>query len=256
MNRILRIGDRGDDVAALEGQLTKRGYPVEVDGIFGSRTYDSVRAFQSQHVDRNGGPLYVDGVVGPVTWWSLTHPKPRIETQSAIDFKQMPPGHRGGGSCGREALAAAIGEINAGAREIGGNNRGPWVRKYLNGLGPQGRAWAAGFVSWCYAQCTGGIPFTYSINARDIYKEFRRNGWAHEPSTGYIPQPGDLVVWWRLRLDEWQGHAGLVYEAKDGFLYTIEGNKSPRVQGFSYVESRVVRLLGFGHVPEGEGGER
>jgi hypothetical protein len=33
-------------------------------------------------------------------------------------------------------------------------------------------------------------------------------------------------------------------------LYTIEGNKSPRVQGFSYVSSRMDKLLGFGEVPD------
>jgi len=47
----------------------------------------------------------------------------------------------------------------------------------------------------------------------------------------------------------WQGHIGLVHSVKDGMLYTIEGNRSPRVQGFSYVLSRVEQLLGFGHVP-------
>jgi hypothetical protein len=37
----------------------------------------------------------------------------------------------GGSRIGRAALAAAIGEINQDAREIGGNNRGPFVRKYF-----------------------------------------------------------------------------------------------------------------------------
>ena len=47
------------------------------------------------------------------------------------------------------------------------------------------------------------------------------------------------------------GH-GLGREAPqvtDSMLYTIEGNRSPRVQGFSYVLSRMDQLLGFGHVP-------
>jgi hypothetical protein len=51
-------------------------------------------------------------------------------------------------------------------------------------------------------------------------------------------------------LDGWQGHVGLVHQVKDGMLYTIEGNRSPRVQGFSYVLSRMDKLLGFGHVTE------
>ena len=41
----------------------------------------------------------------------------------------------------------------------------------------------------------------------------------------------------------------MVYQVKDGLLYTIEGNKSPKVQGFSYVFNRMEKLLGFGHVP-------
>jgi hypothetical protein len=40
-----------------------------------------------------------------------------------------------------------------------------------------------------------------------------------------------------------------VHQVADGMLYTIEGNRSPRVQGFSYVFSRMDKLLGFGHVP-------
>ena len=52
-----------------------------------------------------------------------------------------------------------------------------------------------------------------------------------------------------FRTYRWKGHVGLVHRLTDGMLYTIEGNKSPKVQGFSYVFSRMDKLLGFGHVP-------
>lgn len=52
-----------------------------------------------------------------------------------------------------------------------------------------------------------------------------------------------------MKADGWQGHIGLVHQLKDGMLYTIEGNKISRVQGFSYVFSRMDRLLGFAQVP-------
>lgn len=58
-----------------------------------------------------------------------------------------------------------------------------------------------------------------------------------------------MVVWWRVSLAGWLGHTGLVHSVRDGMLYTIEGNRSPRVQGFSYVLSRMDKLLGYGHVP-------
>ena len=51
-------------------------------------------------------------------------------------------------------------------------------------------------------------------------------------------------------MDSGKGHIGLVHQALDGFLYTIEGNRSPMVQGFTYVLGRMDKLLGFGRVPD------
>lgn len=245
----IKKGDKGQKVRELQKLLAERGYRTDIDGDFGPQTYRAVRAFQSQNLDQHGQPLVVDGKVGPLTWWSLTHPKPVILTPSAVDYATMPLAEAGGSMLGRSALAKAIGEIKAGAAESGGNNRGPWVRKYLNELAPEGSNWCAAFVSWCYAQNAAGMPFTYTVGARAMLGEFKRKGWSHPPKNGYEPKPGDIVVWWRERLAGWRGHVGLVHQVRDGMLYTIEGNKSSKVQGFSYVLSRMEKLLGFGHVP-------
>jgi len=251
----LRKGDQGSDVTQLQQLLVQRGYPVAVNGDFDSGTYQAVRAFQSQNLDQHGQPLVVDGKVGPLTWWSLTHPKPDLQPVSAIDYTQMPAAELGGSTIGRAALAAGIGEIQAGAGEIGGNNLGPFVEKYLKpaGLVPP-ESWCASFASWCYLQACGGtssqMPFPYCPGARALLKEFQDKGWAFKPSSTYQPVPGDLVFWWRVRMDGWEGHVGLVHQLQDGMLYTVEGNRSPRVQGFSYVFSRMDQLLGFGHAPD------
>lgn len=245
----LSKGMHGPEVRQLQELLNTRGYPVEIDGDFGTKTFNAVKAFQSQNLDQHGQPLVVDGKVGPLTWWSLTHLKPLIVTPSAVVFTEMPPDSAGGSSRGRAALMTAIGELKAGAGEEGGDNKGPWVRKYLNGLAPEGSSWCAAFVSWCFSQNSAGAPFTYTVGARDMLRQFQNKGWANEPQSGYAPVPGDIVVWWRVKADGWNGHVGLVYQLKDGMLYTIEGNKSPKVQGFSYVFSRMEQLLGFGHVP-------
>ncbi len=167
----------------------------------------------------------------------------------------LPSAGKGGSAIGRAALAAAIGELKAGAGEIGGNNAGPWVKKYLAPAGlDKGNSWCASFVSWCYLQASGGnttsMPFPYDPGARSLLQRFKDLGWTQEPQSGYQPQPGDIVVWWRVQLTGWQGHVGLVHQVQDGMLYTIEGNRSPRVQGFSYVQSRMDKLLGYGHVPD------
>lgn len=61
----LRQGSRGAAVSQLQQKLRAHGFNVSVDGDFGPRTADAVRAFQ-----RAKG-LSVDGVVGPRTWAKL-----------------------------------------------------------------------------------------------------------------------------------------------------------------------------------------
>lgn len=252
MARLLEKGDQGPDIREVQTLLMEKGYLTdeEISGVFNNETYRAVRMFQAQNLDQNGQPLTVDGKVGDLSWWSVHNPKPIIQTHSAVDFLQMPPESMGGSKGGRAALAMAINELKAGAGEVGGNNRGPFVKKYLNGHAPEGEPWCAGFVSYCFSQFPSGMPFPYTVGARDVLRQFKNKGWTQAPNSGNSPEPGDVVVWWRESLPSGKGHVGLVHQLSDGFLYTIEGNKSPNVQGFSYVFSRMDKLLGFGHVPD------
>ena len=59
-------GSRGDAVRRLQELLNKKGFDCgAVDGIFGSKTYAAVMAFQKA----NG--LSADGIAGPLTWGKL-----------------------------------------------------------------------------------------------------------------------------------------------------------------------------------------
>lgn len=58
--RMLRKGDRGEDVKRLQSALG-----ITADGIFGANTEGAVRAFQIMH------GLVGDGIVGPKTWAKL-----------------------------------------------------------------------------------------------------------------------------------------------------------------------------------------
>lgn len=253
MQKSLKKGDKGSRVRHLQRLLRKSGFLVKVDGDFGGATYRAVRAFQSENVDQHGQPLVVDGTVGPLTWWSLNHPKPDLDVPSAVEYDEMPPARLGGTALGRRALQVAIEELRAGACEIGGNNCGKWVRKYLSPAGlPEGNLWCAPFVSWCFLQACDAnkekMPFPYTPSARSMLNSLKKIGQAFGPGSEYTPHPGDLVFWWREKADGWQGHVGLVHQVRDGMLYTIEGNRSTKVQGFSYVLSRMEKLLGYGQV--------
>ena len=68
---VLRRGDRGSDVKLVQYYLEFLGYfnaelpEVAVDGIFGPKTEEAVRAFQDYY------GLTVDGLVGRQTWYAL-----------------------------------------------------------------------------------------------------------------------------------------------------------------------------------------
>lgn len=62
---VLRRGNRGEEVRELQTLLSDKGYTVLVDGIFGDKTYEAVKAYQADH------GLQVDGVVGSKTWDKL-----------------------------------------------------------------------------------------------------------------------------------------------------------------------------------------
>lgn len=64
--KTVKKGSKGEDVVYLQKQLSLLGYGVgNIDGIFGNKTLEAVKAFQ---VDNN---LFVDGIVGTKTWGKI-----------------------------------------------------------------------------------------------------------------------------------------------------------------------------------------
>lgn len=61
IDEVLRFGDRGPDVRRLQEQLNSKGASLGIDGDFGEKTQDALKAFQQQN------ELKADGVVGPKT---------------------------------------------------------------------------------------------------------------------------------------------------------------------------------------------
>lgn len=250
MAKLLKMGAQGPEVRRLTRLLQDHGFHNHVGDVFDREVRRAVEAFQARNLDSRGRPLVVDGKVGELTWWALERvdgehpPLPEVATAAS----EVPSG---GSAPGRAALAAALAEMRDGAREIGTNNDGPFVEKYLRGIVPPPANWCAGFVSWCFSQAPGGIPFRYSLGARDIRNQFQREGWLYDPEQQQ-PQPGDVIFWWRGQPEGWMGHIGLVHHAEHGIVFTVEGNKGgfpAPVRQFDYVLGRIDKLLGFGRVP-------
>ena len=64
-HKTIRKGDRGVLVSELQKLLNTHGYGLTVDGIFGSKTYNALRKFQTSV------GLTADGVCGEKTWDAL-----------------------------------------------------------------------------------------------------------------------------------------------------------------------------------------
>lgn len=58
-------GSSGSSVRDLQTKLNQNGYKLDVDGVFGNKTYNAVLDYQRKN------KLAVDGVVGNETWGSL-----------------------------------------------------------------------------------------------------------------------------------------------------------------------------------------
>jgi hypothetical protein len=140
--------------------------------------------------------------------------------------------------------------MRAGAREIGGNNRGPFVAKYLgpSGLKPP-QPWCAAFVSWCLLRATRKLELPdqpYFISAREMFNWARASGFLADQ-----PKPGDLVFFSRGGLFSWKGHCGIVAAVSASKMAVIEGNRGTRVQQFGYFLPETRNILGFASVIPG-----
>src|SRR3990167_2465602 len=69
---IMRRGDKGEGVLALQVSLRAHGHELVPDGEFGTITYEAVRRFQASH------GLTADGAVGPATAAALAGPPPAM----------------------------------------------------------------------------------------------------------------------------------------------------------------------------------
>lgn len=127
-------------------------------------------------------------------------------------------GSSGGGTGDAGAfLAAARGEVGTTETPPGSNRT-----KYGKWAGNDGVAWCVIFVCWCAAQSGAPIP-TGLAYVGDMTAHFSGKGKYKTVASGYIPQPGDLMI-------QSDRHIGIVESATRSAVQTIEGNCSNGVR--------------------------
>ena len=136
----LARGSTDAGVKRVQEWLTLHGFATGIDGDFGPATAAAVEAFQrSQGILREASPAAPKGnagMVGAETWGALVAPMDRAEIVSSQPDK-----------FGERVSRIARAHLAAKAREVGGDNRGPWVRLYGRGVDQS----TVGFFPWCQA---------------------------------------------------------------------------------------------------------
>lgn len=153
----LRQGDRGAAVRTLQSQLNDSGASLTVDGNFGSRTAQAVRALQS------AAGISVDTVVGSKTW-NAVYGDVRISESAG-----------NGDSSGTSVNGQAV--INAARSQTG-------VRYQWGGASPSTGFDCSGLVHYAYNQAGIDLP-------RKTAKGYVFGGNIIPQSQA---QPGDLVA--------------------------------------------------------------
>ena len=124
-----RVGDQGEEIAEIQGQLVLLGYDVMADGTFGAATADAIKSFQ-----KSCG-IKADGLIGPATY-------------SALLGKDMPDISHSAGYLAGSIVAASLNYIGV-----------PYV---FGGTSPYGFD-CSGYVQYVFAKAGISIPRTADV---------------------------------------------------------------------------------------------
>lgn len=136
LDRPYRRGDRGEKVKLIQEWLGLRELHVGIDSDFGPATEAAVKQFCTQQ------GLPVSGVVDTPVFDRLIAPMKAALTQISPQGKSL----------GELVVMYGQQHLQQRPREIGGQNRGPWVRMYMDGNEGTQWAWCAGFTCFCLQQ--------------------------------------------------------------------------------------------------------
>ena len=214
--KILKKGDKGKKVKIIQEWLCLHGYRIVIDGDFGPATEYAVRQFQqSRHLQETG-------TVEENSFRSLVSPLRR-----ALARPQQYNSYNG------LIVQWARNHLAENPREVGGANRGPWVRVYMSGNQGADYPWCAGFVSFILMQAADAMKTAMPLNptfscdalaadakARGLFVS-ERDLAKNNPPKKEMP-PGSIFLR-RSTGNDWT-HTGLVLRFDEDTFQTIEGN--------------------------------
>ncbi|MFN0193310.1 MAG: peptidoglycan-binding domain-containing protein [Aestuariivirga sp.] len=204
-------GQSGMKVKRVQEWLSLHGFAVLIDGDFGPATEQRVKDFQASK------GIVATGRVENRTHGALV--QPLVTAIAPID----PTGK----TLSRLILAYSLQHVAQHPREAGGDNRGPWVRAYLNHDGPDWK-WCSGFVCFALEHAARTLGVSAPIASSPSCDTMKANASAQDlyHREGAVPVskilPGSFFLVRRTSTD-WT-HIGIVSKAEADFIRTVEGN--------------------------------
>ncbi len=214
-------GAKGVHVRRVQEWLTLHGYNVAVDGIFGPATERALSKFQKAQ------NLTVSGSSNQRTFEALVLPM-------TMALREIDSGQD---TISSLTLKYAAQHLASHPREVGGQNRGPWVRLYMKGNEGPSWPWCAGFVCFCVQQASNTLkkqmPFSYTFSCDTLAAFGKQSKKFVAESDVEVDKlaPGSIFLVRRTATD-WT-HTGFVSEVNVNSFDTIEGNTNndPRTEG-------------------------
>lgn len=219
--RDCRLGDKGPEVKRVQEWLNFHQHACAVDSDFGPATLRAVREYQADL------GLSADGVVNQALFAQLSSP-----LRQAL---QAPPPPANAASLGAWVRCVAEQHLAQRPLELGGPNRGPWVRVYMDGVEGDAAYWCAGFVTFVMKQASylSGLPMPVAgtVGCDELSAQARHAGCfisGAELMRSGPPAMGDPRAWIFLSVSasnasDWV-HTGFACDFDLGSFKSIEGN--------------------------------
>jgi len=209
--RELGLRDKGPGVKRVQEWLNLHGYGLSIDSDFGGITEDGVKRFQKAK------RIKQTGRVDKKTFSALVAPMSAVVEKPVRKPKNF----------GVAMLTYAKAHLAQHPVEVGGPNRGPWVRLYMDGNEGEQWAWCAGFATFVLKQATAlmgtAMPLAGSFGCDQLAAQAKaKNIFLNEGRAPNELGPGSLFLV-RKSPTDWT-HTGIVAEVHPEFFRTIEGN--------------------------------
>jgi hypothetical protein len=215
--RVIKKGDKDKKVVkAVQNRLNEAGCgSIDVDGDFGSNTFNAVKLFQARSTDSNGNPLVVDGKIGPISWETL------------FGEVSVPVINETENNLLKVVIKKAKSQVGV-LEDPVGSNGGPEVDEYLASVGlDSGYFWCMAFVYWCFNKASKELNLTNpAVKTAGVIDHWNRTKGKRISSDDAVNnpsrvKPGQIFI---MSYGGGTGHTGIVESVSGGFINTIEGN--------------------------------